>query len=122
MNGENTVQSKVLRVWADERKMGQAEGNALRQLLQEHRMEIYVNEQLVARLVCTAADLENLVVGRLVTEGIITDAAQIEQLHLCESGNRARVFLKEHVKLVPKCEEEPTCCTDNHVYLMRKAD
>lgn len=122
MNGENTVQYDVLRVWADEHKKGQTESNAARQLLRENRMEIYVNEQLVARLVCTADDLENLVVGRLVTERIITDISQIEQFHLCESGNRARVFLREHVKLVPKSEEELTCCTDNHMYLMRKTD
>ena len=92
----------------------------VRQLLQEHRMEIYVNEQLAARLVCTANDLENLVVGRLVTERIIKEYDQIEQMYLCESGNRARVFLKEKVKLVPKTEEEPTCCTDNHVYLSKE--
>ncbi|MBR1703725.1 MAG: formate dehydrogenase accessory sulfurtransferase FdhD [Lachnospiraceae bacterium] len=117
MTGENTVQVNPRLVRADEGESGQT----VRQLLQEHRMEIYVNEQLAARLVCTAKDLENLVVGRLVTEGIITEAAQIEQLHLCESGNRARVFLKENGKLVPKQEEEPTCCTDNHVYLTREA-
>ena len=93
-----------------------------RQLLKEHRLEIYVNEQLVARLVCTAEDLENLVIGRLVTEGIIRDAEEIEQFYLCESGNRARVFLKGNVKFKPKEAEEPTCCTDNHVYLKREED
>ena len=93
-----------------------------RQLLREHRLEIYVNEQLVARLVCTAEDLENLVIGRLVTEGIICDAEEIEQFYLCESGNRARVFLKGNVKFEPKEAEEPTCCTDNHVYLKREED
>lgn len=93
-----------------------------RQLLKEHRLEIYVNEQLVARLVCTAEDLENLVIGRLVTEGIIRDAEEIEQFYLCESGNRARVFLKGNVKFEPKEAEEPTCCTDNHVYLKREED
>lgn len=94
----------------------------IRQLLREHRLEIYVNEQLVARLVCTAEDLENLVIGRLVTEGIIRDAEEIEQFYLCESGNRARVFLKGNVKFEPKEAEEPTCCTDNHVYLKREED
>ena len=93
-----------------------------RQLLREHRLEIYVNEQLVARLVCTAEDLENLVIGRLVTEGIICDAEEIEQFYVCESGNRARVFLKGNVKFEPKEAEEPTCCTDNHVYLKRAED
>ena len=61
-------------------------------------------------------------IGRLVTEGIIRDAEEIEQFYLCESGNRARVFLKGNVKFKPKEAEEPTCCTDNHVYLKREED
>ena len=90
-----------------------------RPLLREHRLEIYVNEQLTARLVCTAEHLEDLVVGRLVTEGIIQDAEEIELFYLCESGNRARVFLRGDVRFCPKEAEEPTCCTDNHIYLKR---
>lgn len=88
-----------------------------REILREHRLELVVNEQVIARLVCTAEDLENLVVGRLLTEGIIADAEEIERLYLCESGNRARVFLKKDVRFCVARQEEPTCCTDNRIFL-----
>ncbi len=88
-----------------------------REILREHHLEIVVNEQTIARLVCTAEDLENLVVGRLITEQIISGAEDIERLYLCESGNRARVFLKKNVRLCAAWPEEPTCCTDNKVLL-----
>ena len=88
-----------------------------KEILREHRLELMVNEQLLARLVCTPGDLENLVVGRLITEQVISDAEEIEQLYLCESGNRARVFLKKDVRFETAETEEPTCCTDNRVFL-----
>lgn len=88
-----------------------------REILREHRLELVVNEQTIARLVCTPDNLEEFVVGRLITEGIIQNANDIEQLHLCESGNRARVFLKRDVKFARGTAEEPTCCTDNRVLL-----
>ncbi len=88
-----------------------------RQILREQRLELVVNEQTVARLVCTPADLENFVVGRLVTERIISDLDDIEQLYICESGSRARVFLKQSIRLQAAVAEEPTCCTDNQVFL-----
>ncbi len=124
MTGEDTRQVNARLVRANEGEngrtgSGQTEHAVGRQLLQEHHMEIYVNEKLAARLVCTANDLEDLVVGRLITEGLIDRFSDIEQMHLCESGNRARVFLKETVEFAPKEEEEPTCCTENHVYLRR---
>lgn len=88
-----------------------------REILREHRLELVVNEQTVARLVCTPDNLEEFVVGRLITEGIIQKVDDIEQFHLCDSGNRARVFLKEDVKFARGTAEEPTCCTDNRVLL-----
>lgn len=91
-------------------------------ILQEHSLEIFVNEKMVSSLVCTASDLEELVVGRLVTGQIISKLSEVEQLYLCESGNRARVFLKETVKLVPASGEEPTCCTDNRELLQREKE
>ena len=91
--------------------------NQHREILREHRLELVVNEQLLARLVCTPDDLENLAVGRLITEGIIADTEEIEQLYLCESGNRARIFLKKDIRLEAVRMEEPTCCTDNRVFL-----
>lgn len=86
-------------------------------ILREHRLEIIVNEQLFASLVCTGTDLAELVLGRLVTEGVITSADEVKSLYLCESGIRARVFLKKEIDWRPATQPEATCCTDNHVYL-----
>lgn len=88
-------------------------------VLQEHRLEIIVNEQLAFSLVCTATDLEELVIGRLVSEQIVKTLDEVDELRLCDSGNRARVFLKKPANLQAAKQEEPTCCTDNKVLLQQ---
>ena len=88
-----------------------------REIAREHRLKLVVNEQTVARLVCTPNELDAFVVGRLITEKIIASVDDIDQLYLCDSGNRARVFLKKEVKFSGKKAEEPTCCTDNRVLM-----
>ena len=89
----------------------------------EHRIEVQVNEQLVAQLVCTPLDLAELVTGRLITEQIISSADEVRQIYICEFGRRARVFLHDHnKKLRAFVESTPTCCTDNHVYMQSEND
>lgn len=110
-------QSTTVKLAAKRVRNDAAEEIIEREILREHRLEIVVNEQTIARLVCTAEDLENLVVGRLIAEQIISGAEDIEHLYLCESGNRARVFLKKNVRFCAAQPEEPTCCTDNLVLL-----
>lgn len=88
-----------------------------RAILREHRLELWVNERLFGRLVCTPNHLEDLVVGRLISEQIITRADEIEELYICDSGNRARVFLKKEISFQHEVMEEPTCCADNKIYL-----
>lgn len=86
-------------------------------IIKEHFMDIYVQEQLVMKLICTQTDLDNLVVGRLCTEAVIHSPEEIEELSICESGNRARVFLKEDIVFQKAQEYEPTCCTGNEIRL-----
>lgn len=86
-------------------------------LLKEHSLELWINEQLAGKIICTPSDLEFLVLGRLASEGIITRLQQVEQLYLCESGSRVRVYLKEEAALGKAPLEVPTCCTDNQMYL-----
>lgn len=88
-------------------------------LLTEHHLELWINEKPAGRMVCTPSDLELLVLGRLFSEGIITELSQVEQLYLCESGNRAKVYLREMDGLKEAPWELPTCCTDNRMYLER---
>ncbi len=40
-------------------------------IITEHSLQIFVNEQLVMKLVCTPTHLKELVVGRLITAGYI---------------------------------------------------
>ena len=59
----------------------------------EHFLDVYVNEQLVARLVCTPEYLEELVIGRLLTERIIERIEDIGKIYICEEKRKAKVFL-----------------------------
>ena len=69
---------------------------AIRQeaVLVEHLMDVYVNEVLTMKLVCTPENLAELVLGRLFTEGIIAAPDDVEMLYVCEHGSRARVVLR----------------------------
>lgn len=70
-------------------------------VLVEHLMDVYVNEVLTMKLVCTPENLAELVLGRLFTEGMITCADDVEMLYICEYGSRAKVVLRRE-----SCEKE----------------
>ena len=71
-------------VYADGEKNGEGENKEYRTLIREHFLDVVVNEVKVFRLVCTATDLPCLVLGRLLTEGLIERAEDVESLSLCE--------------------------------------
>ena len=82
----------------------------------EHHMNVVVNTIPTFEVVCSPDNLAHLVVGRLITEGIVSDAEEIEQVYVCEQGTRAEViladkkradFTKDYTRTVP------TCCTGN---------
>lgn len=89
----------------------------VRNVVREHFIDLVVNEQLVAKLVCTPQNLKELIIGKLVAEGYIHEINDLELCYICEYGSRARVFLKDNVKLVSEIQQEPTCCTDNQTLL-----
>ncbi len=66
-------------------------------VVHEHYMELFLNEQPAAKLVCTPTHLPELVLGRLCTEGIIHHIDEIDTLYICSKGARARVFLTQPV-------------------------
>lgn len=114
---ENPVAERAVRRCG---KNGDAE-EAEVSLISEHILDIYVNEVLVMKAVCTPTALPALAVGRLLTEGFIDRADDIERIHVCEYGRRARVFLKNGVSPADLSEIgsavslTPTCCTDNRI-------
>ena len=85
-------------------------------LLREHFMEVSINEKPVLRLACTPNRLAELVLGRIVTEGLINERSDVESVTICETGNAAKIFLKQGMELLDgggELNTEPTCCTEN---------
>ena len=96
-----------------------APGSAL-ELAVEHHIRIFLNSQLAMRLVCTPEHLDELVVGRLFTEGLITEAEEILGLHICGKGLEAKVLLREDaVAGLHRMDAETvsSCCTDNKIVI-----
>lgn len=89
-------------------------------VLKEHRLDIYVQERIVFQIVCTPTDLAELVVGRLISDGMAKSKDEIERIDICEYGSRAKVFLKEETKLIKDEQRELTCCTDSKQFFKRK--
>ena len=65
------------------------------QILKEHVMDVYVNDRLTMKLICLPQHLAELVLGRLLTEQIITSAEDVEHIYICEYGKRTKVYLKQ---------------------------
>lgn len=86
------------------------------ELIKEHFVEISINERPAVRLMCTPNRLAELVLGRIVTEGLIKDCGDVESVYICETGTAAKVYLREGVELLEEdggLYTEPTCCTQN---------
>ena len=59
----------------------------------EHAAAFYVNEQPAFRVVCTPELLPQLALGRLLTEGWIASAGEVEQIAVCAEGLKISVHL-----------------------------
>lgn len=57
-------------------------------------MDVYINDHLTMKLVCLPQHLTELVLGRLLTEQIITSSEDVDHIYICEYGKRAKVYLK----------------------------
>ena len=86
----------------------------------EHFMDVFLNEQRAMQVVCTPQHLDELVVGRLITEGLVSSTEDIETLYICDRGLRARVMLRPGAETqLSKAEgvTVSTCCTDNRTLM-----
>ena len=80
----------------------------------EHAAALYVNEQPAFRVVCTPELLPQLALGRLLTEGWIASADEVEQVAVCAEGLKVSVHLTHPLAAAPAAGQEvPSCCTDN---------
>lgn len=112
---ENTEKTEITAYYADG-------STKLRDIcvLKEHELTIIVNEAPVMRLICTKKDLRELVTGRLLTDGIIKRAAEIEGIYFCKYENEASVFLNHPVEWEEELRAEKSCCTGNRVFSTMK--
>lgn len=83
-------------------------------------MDVYINDHLTMKLVCLPQHLTELVLGRLLTEQIITSSEDVDHIYICEYGKRAKVYLKNSAHSTQSSsdafvEVTPTCCTGNHI-------
>ncbi len=85
------------------------------EVLVEHTMDVYINEILTFRVVCSPDHLVELVLGRLYTEGLIKSADEVESIYICQFATRARVFLHDRKADTTRqnVEQVPSCCTGN---------
>lgn len=91
------------------------------ELLNEHLMKVYINEREAMSLVCTGTNLVELVIGRIISEGIVHSIDEIDNIYICEYGLRAKIFIKSDISDKFKENEEITsCCQDNRTYLKGK--
>lgn len=86
-------------------------------LISEHKMEIFLNERQIMRLVCSKQYLPYLVLGRLICEGIIQTPDLIDSISICETGSRASVYTKENVVLTEAVDLQKSCCTQNETFV-----
>ena len=82
----------------------------------EHHMSVLVNTIPTFEVVCSPDHLPQLVLGRLITEGIIESKSEVAQIYVCDHGTRAEVMLFDENRANFKkkaIEKVPTCCTGN---------
>ncbi len=84
-------------------------------LLREHELNIIVNETPVMSLICTKQDLYELVLGRLITSGLIGKAEDVSKIIFCRYLTEASVFLNKTIDFEKARAEEKSCCTGNRI-------
>ncbi len=70
-----------------------------RSVLVEHVIDVYINNILTMKLICIPTMMTELVLGRLLTEGIISSIQDVEEIYICRYGKQAFVTLKKETSL-----------------------
>ena len=86
-------------------------------LVKEHTLLIKVNGREWASLVCTESNLLELVVGHLLSSGLIESKNDIEDIRFCETKREAFVLLKYEPSFIQIEKKEKSCCSKNIAFL-----
>lgn len=67
-------------------------------LLQEHRIDLWIHDLFWTSITCTPCDLHDLLLGRLVTAGIVGSKEAVETINLLEQATCAKVLVKDEYR------------------------
>lgn len=70
-------------------------------VLAEHSVSIFINEAPAGKVTCIPEHLDALVLGRLLTEGIISSMADVAALAVSEAGDEVRISIKGEIGSLP---------------------
>ncbi|MBR1738157.1 MAG: formate dehydrogenase accessory sulfurtransferase FdhD, partial [Firmicutes bacterium] len=93
-----------------------------RQLLSEHKTNIFIGSRLAMSVVGTADLLPELAVGRLISERVINNISDIEYIYVCESGEKIKLIINKNTTVSLAVPETLSCCSDNKTYLYGSAE
>ena len=60
-------------------------------MINEHQIDVFVNEDKILSLMCSNEYLPYLVLGHMISEGICEGTEGIESITICENGRQARI-------------------------------
>lgn len=86
-------------------------------VLNEHELNVYINESHVYKIICTRNDLKEMLTGKLYTDGLISNCSDIDDMYFCRYEKEANVLLKNKIDLEINPDEYKTCCSGNRTYL-----
>lgn len=86
-------------------------------IVKEHFLSVYIDEVLSMELVCTPAMMPELVLGRLVTEGMISSIKEVKHLYICEQGTCCQVSLCTDLRASESSpKSESSGCVDTFIW------
>ncbi|NTU89432.1 MAG: formate dehydrogenase accessory sulfurtransferase FdhD [Actinobacteria bacterium] len=87
----------------------------------EHQVDVWLEGDVWLKIVCTPADLTDLIIGRLITESIIRTKEDIASLDIDEQGTCAKVMIRpgcSHYATTNVVHVSSTCCANERTAVM----
>lgn len=93
-------------------------------LLAEHLLEVFINDVPTYNLVCSPTMLPEMLLGRMLTEGVIHSMQEVNEISFRKDGFQARVYLNKRgaEQEQPTAELVPSSSTGSRILSTRFAD